>query len=145
MFIARLTGTPAFDPSGDQLGKVRDAVGPCARPRAPRIIGLVIEVQPRRRIFVPMTRVNSIDVAGVVVSGLLNLRRFEQRPGERLVVGELLDSPVNLVEDDMTVTCSMSEWSNSAIAIGKSRRSTFSAKARNCAARVSSSSSTGTR
>ena len=51
-----------------------------------------------------MTRVNSIDVAGVVVSGLLNLRRFEQRPGERLVVGELLDSPVTLVEDDTTVT-----------------------------------------
>jgi CBS domain-containing protein len=100
-----LTGTPAFDPSGDQLGKVRDAVAALrSGPRPPRIIGLVIEVQPRRRIFVPMTRVNSIDVAGIVMSGLLNLRRFEQRPGERLVVGELLDSPVTLVEDDSTVT-----------------------------------------
>ena len=46
-----------------------------------------------------MTRVTSIDAGGVVVSGLLNLRRFEQRPGEVLVVGELLDSPVTLVED----------------------------------------------
>ena len=105
MFIARLTGTPVFDPSGDQLGKVRDAVAALRSGlRPPRIIGLVIEVQPRRRIFVPMTRVNSIDVAGVVVSGQLNLRRFEQRPGERLVVGELLDSPVTLVEEDTTVT-----------------------------------------
>ena len=51
-----------------------------------------------------MTRVTSIDAAGVVVSGLLNLRRFEQRPGERLVVGELLDSPVTLVEDQSQVT-----------------------------------------
>ncbi|MFL6180434.1 MAG: magnesium transporter MgtE N-terminal domain-containing protein [Actinomycetes bacterium] len=105
VFIARLTGTPVFDPSGDQFGKVRDAVAALRSGlRPPRIIGLVIEVQPRRRIFVPMTRVNSIDVAGVVVSGQLNLRRFEQRPGERLVVGELLDSPVTLVEEDTTVT-----------------------------------------
>jgi Mg/Co/Ni transporter MgtE len=51
-----------------------------------------------------MTRVTSIDAGGVVVSGLLNLRRFEQRPGELLVVGELLDSPVTLVEDSTTVT-----------------------------------------
>jgi flagellar motility protein MotE (MotC chaperone)/CBS domain-containing protein len=105
VFIARLTGTPTFDPSGDQLGKVRDAVAALrSGDRPPRIIGLVVEVPPRRRIFVPMTRVTSIDASGVVISGLLNLRRFEQRPGERLVVGELLDSPVTLVQEDTTVT-----------------------------------------
>ena len=105
VFIARLTGTSAFDPSGDQLGKVRDAVATLrAGSRPPRIIGLVLEVPPRRRIFVPMSRVTSIDANGVVVSGLLNLRRFEARPSEQLVVGELLDSPVTLVEDGSTVT-----------------------------------------
>ncbi|MEO8106974.1 MAG: CBS domain-containing protein [Actinomycetes bacterium] len=105
VFIARLTGTAVFDPSGDQLGKIRDVVATLrAAPRPPRIIGLVLEVQPRRRIFVPMTRVTSIDAGGVVVSGLLNLRRFEQRPGELLVVGELLDSPVALLEDQENVT-----------------------------------------
>jgi Mg/Co/Ni transporter MgtE len=51
-----------------------------------------------------MTRVTSIDADGVVVSGLLNLRRFEQRPGEMLVVGELLDSHVTVVEDESPVT-----------------------------------------
>jgi len=105
VFIARLTGASVFDPSGDQLGKIRDVVATLrAAPRPPRIIGLVLEVQPRRRIFVPMTRVTSIDAGGVVVSGLLNLRRFEQRPGEMLVVGELLDSHVTLVEDAAPVT-----------------------------------------
>ena len=105
VFIARLTGASVFDPSGDQLGKIRDVVATLrADPRPPRIIGLVLEVQPRRRIFVPMTRVTSIDAGGVVISGLLNLRRFEQRPGELLVVGELLDSPVTLVEDETAVT-----------------------------------------
>lgn len=105
VFIARLTGVLAFDPTGDQLGKIRDVVATLREaPRPPRIIGLVLEVQPRRRIFVPMTRVTSVDATGVVVSGLLNLRRFEQRPGEVLVVGELLDSPVTLVEDTTPVT-----------------------------------------
>jgi len=105
VFIARLTGASVFDPSGDQLGKIRDVVATLrAVPRPPRIIGLVLEVQPRRRIFVPMTRVTSIDADGVVVSGLLNLRRFEQRPGEMLVVGELLDSHVTVVEDESPVT-----------------------------------------
>jgi flagellar motility protein MotE (MotC chaperone) len=105
VFVARLTGTAVFDPSGDQLGKIRDVVATLrAAPRPPRVIGLVLEVQPRRRIFVPMTRVTTVDAGGVVVSGLLNLRRFETRPGEVLVVGELLDSPVSLVEDSSTVT-----------------------------------------
>ncbi len=62
------------------------------------MIGLVLEVQPRRRIFVPMTRVNSIDANGVIVTGLVNLRRFEKRPGEVAIVGELLDSTVSLVD-----------------------------------------------
>jgi flagellar motility protein MotE (MotC chaperone) len=98
-------GVPVFDPGGDQLGKIRDVVATLrAAPRPPRIIGLVIEVQPRRRIFVPMTRVTSVDASGVVVSGLLNLRRFEQRAGEVLVVGELLDSGVTLVEGGERVT-----------------------------------------
>jgi flagellar motility protein MotE (MotC chaperone) len=104
VFIARLTGVAVFDPSGDQLGKVRDAVVTLREDRQPRVIGLVIEVQPRRRIFVPMTRVTSLDAGGIVISGLLNLRRFEQRPGERLVVGELLESSVTLKERDESVS-----------------------------------------
>ncbi len=105
VFIARLLGVPVFDPGGDQLGKIRDVVATLrSAPRPPRIIGLVLEVQPRRRIFVPMTRVTSVDAGGVVVSGLLNLRRFEQRTGEVLVVGELLDSAVTLRDGGERVT-----------------------------------------
>lgn len=51
-----------------------------------------------------MTRVTTIEAAGVVVSGLVNLRRFEQRAGEILVVGELFDSSVALVENGERVT-----------------------------------------
>ena len=57
-FVARLAGLSVFDPLGDQVGRVRDVVVTFSRPRrAPRVIGLVVEVPGRRRVFVPMTRV----------------------------------------------------------------------------------------
>jgi flagellar motility protein MotE (MotC chaperone) len=97
VFIARLIGVSVFDPGGDQVGRIRDVLVTLRESnRPPRVIGLVVEVQPRRRIFLPMTRITSIDAGGVVASGLVNLRRFEQRTGEILAVGELLDSSVML-------------------------------------------------
>ena len=68
------------------------------------MLGLVVEVPGRRRIFVPMTRVTSIDAGQVITTGLVNLRRFEQRPTETLVLGELLDRTVTLLEDGAPVT-----------------------------------------
>jgi flagellar motility protein MotE (MotC chaperone)/sporulation protein YlmC with PRC-barrel domain len=105
VFIARLAGLAVFDPNGDQVGRVRDAVAMLRLGhQAPRVIGLVVEVQPRRRIFVPMTRVTSIDAGQVITTGLVNLRRFEQRATETLVLAELLDRKVTLIETDETVT-----------------------------------------
>jgi flagellar motility protein MotE (MotC chaperone)/sporulation protein YlmC with PRC-barrel domain len=105
VFLARLAGIGVFDPNGDQVGKVRDAIVVLrigANP--PRLTGLVVEVQPRRRIFVPMTKVTAIDAGQVIVTGTVNLRRFEQRGNESLVTGELLDRTVDLVESGEHVT-----------------------------------------
>src|SRR5262249_60380784 len=62
----------------------------------PRVIGLVVEVPGRRRVFVPMTRVTSIDAGQVITTGLVNMRRFEQRPTETLLLAEMLDRTVSL-------------------------------------------------
>jgi flagellar motility protein MotE (MotC chaperone) len=67
------------------------------------VLGLIIEVPPRRRIFVPITRVTSIDNGTVVMTGLLNMRRFEQRTNEIMVNAEMLDSSVKLIESGETV------------------------------------------
>ena len=105
VFIARLAGIAVFDPRGDQVGKVRDVVVTLRHgSNPPRVLGLVVEVQPRRRIFCPMTRVTNIDAGAVVTTGLLNMRRFEQRSGETLVLGELLDKRVTLLETEEAVT-----------------------------------------
>jgi flagellar motility protein MotE (MotC chaperone) len=98
VFIARLSGIGVFDPSGDQLGRVRDAVTTLRVDRQPpRILGLVVELQQRHRIFVPMGRVTRIEPDQVVLSsGTVNMKRFERRSSETLVLAELLDRTVTL-------------------------------------------------
>ena len=97
VFVARLTGLSVFDPLGDQVGRVRDVVVMFSPKRpAPRVIGLVVEVPGRRRVFVPMTRVTSIDAGAVITTGLVNMRRFEQRTNETLVAAELFDRRVTV-------------------------------------------------
>ena len=105
VFLARLAGTGVFDPNGDQVGKVRDAVATLrSNNQSPRILGLIVEVPPRRRIFVPITRVTSIDNGHVIITGLLNMRRFEPRTNEITVLSEMLDSSVVLVDTEENVT-----------------------------------------
>lgn len=100
VFLARLSGTAVFDPNGDQVGRVRDAVVALQPGHAqPRVLGLVVEVPGRRRIFLPMTRVLSIEPGAVISTGLVNLRRFERRPTETLAIGELLDREVTLLPE----------------------------------------------
>ncbi|MFE7269519.1 magnesium transporter MgtE N-terminal domain-containing protein [Streptomyces sp. NPDC057623] len=105
IFVSHLAGVAAFDPNGDQVGRVRDLVVMLrVGRRPPRLLGLVVELSTRRRIFLPMTRVTSIESGQVITTGVLNVRRFEQRPTERLVFGELLDRRVTLVETGEEVT-----------------------------------------
>ncbi len=102
-FVSHLSGIGVFDREGDPLGKVRDLVVVLRHDREPpRVLGLVMEVPPRRRIFLPITRVTSIDAGQVVVQARLDLRRFQQRPGETLVIGELFDRRVTVRETGQT-------------------------------------------
>lgn len=96
VYVARLAGTKVFDPLGDQVGRVRDVVIMLRSHGAPRAVGFVVEVPGRKRVFLPLTRVTSIAPGQVISTGLLNMRRFEQRPMETLAVGDLLDRVVDL-------------------------------------------------
>ena len=100
IYLARLAGVAVFDPNGDHLGRVRDAVlRPREGDRPPRVTGLIVEIQQRRRIFVPLGRVNAFDADAVLLNtGTINLKRFEQRAGELLALGDVLDRRVTIVE-----------------------------------------------
>lgn len=105
IFVSHLAGVAVFDPNGDTVGRVRDLVVVLrVGRRPPRVLGLVVELSTRRRIFLPMTRVTGVESGQVITTGVLNVRRFEQRPTERLVFGELLDRRVTLGETGEEVT-----------------------------------------
>lgn len=127
VFIARLAGLAVFDPNGDQVGRVRDAVvrlRTTARP--PQVVGLVAEMPMRRRIFLPINRITSIDADAVVLgTGMLNLRRFEKRPNELLVLEDLLDRRVTIEPAnrpgtvvDLAMECNRAgEWTLTRVAV----------------------------
>lgn len=104
VFVARLAGTPVFDPIGDQVGFVYDVVVLFGLRGEPSAVGLVVEVPGKRRVFLPLTRVTSIDNGQVITTGLVNIRRFARRDAETLVLGELLDQTVTLRETGEPVT-----------------------------------------
>ncbi len=105
VYVARLVGLPLFDPQGDQVGKVRDVVAAVRSEKSqPRVLGLVVEVFGRRRIFVPMTRVTGVDSVAVYTTGLVNMRRFEQRSTETLVIGQMLDKTVTITDSQVVGT-----------------------------------------
>jgi len=105
VYVARMTGLTVYDPNGDQVGRVRDVVARQRETRPPHVIGLVAELPLRRRIFLPIGRVVSIDAEAVALgSGTISLRRFEKRPGELLVLEELLDRQVTVVDGDVPCT-----------------------------------------
>ncbi|PRY60239.1 Mg/Co/Ni transporter MgtE [Knoellia remsis] len=100
VFVGRLAELAVFDPLGDPVGRVRDVVVTFSAQRSrPRVIGLVVEVPGRRRVFVPMTRVTSVDGGQVITTGLVNMRRFEQRPNETLVLAELIERKVTVRDE----------------------------------------------
>ncbi|MGZ5368304.1 MAG: magnesium transporter MgtE N-terminal domain-containing protein [Aeromicrobium sp.] len=127
IFLSRLIGQEVFDPAGDQVGKLRDIVVAIRSEKRPRVLGLVVEVLGRRRVFLPMTRVTSLDSGQIITTGVLNVRRFEKRSTETLVLHELLDRTVTLPEgisgtvyDVSMEQNSRKNWSISQVAVHES-------------------------
>lgn len=99
IFVARLLGLDVFDPLGDRLGRLRDVVVVSRGPKkAPSCVGVVVEVPGRRRVFVPMTRIQSMESTQIICSGLVNMRRFQQRGQEILVVAEMFDRVITFTD-----------------------------------------------
>jgi len=106
VFIARLSGIGVFDPNGDALGRMREAVATLrVDHQPPRVLGLVVELPGRHWIFVPMGRVARIEPDAIVLSsGTVNMKRFDTRPSEVLVLAGLLDREVTVHEPHQRVT-----------------------------------------
>ncbi|MFM9377748.1 magnesium transporter MgtE N-terminal domain-containing protein [Gordonia sp. VNK21] len=103
VFVARLVGLTVLGPDGESIGRVRDVVISMSLPgHRPRALGLAVELTTRRRIFVPMLRVTSIEADAVTLTtGRVNLRSLHLRPNEALAVGQILDSRVRIDDPDL--------------------------------------------
>jgi CBS domain-containing protein/sporulation protein YlmC with PRC-barrel domain len=98
VFAARLAGCSVFDPAGDKVGRVRDVLVVYRASQGPRVVGFIVEVPGKRRVFLAVGRVTSIGSGQIIATGLINLRRFEQRGGEVRVLAELIGRRVTLVD-----------------------------------------------
>lgn len=99
VFVGRLAGRGVFDPVGDQIGKVRDVLVVYRAAASPRVVGLIVEIPGKRRVFVPISRVTSIASGQVITTGLINIRRFEQRRGESRMIAEMIGMRVRLAPE----------------------------------------------
>jgi CBS domain-containing protein len=118
VFVARLAGCSVFDPAGDRVGKARDVVVVYRRDESPVVVGLIVEVPGKRRVFLSIGRITSIGSGQIITTGLINLRRFELRGGEVRVIAELLGRKVAFrdgsgdatIEDVAIVEAGPGEW-----------------------------------
>ena len=130
VFVARLAGCAVFDPAGDRVGRVRDVLVVYRRTESPRVVGLIVEVPGRRRVFLSIGRVTSMASGQVITTGLINLRRFEQRGGEVRVLAELVGRKVTLsgatgttaiIEDVAITESGPGEWAVDQLFVRKPR------------------------
>jgi CBS domain-containing protein/sporulation protein YlmC with PRC-barrel domain len=118
VFAARLAGCSVFDPNGDKVGRVRDVLVVYRTTESPRVIGFIVEVPGKRRVFLSIGRITSIGSGQIITTGLINLRRFEQRGGEVRIIAELLGRKVKLndgtgdatIEDVAIEEIDLGEW-----------------------------------
>ncbi len=111
--------------TGDQVGKVRDVVIQLRTAnRPPRVKGLVIELFARRRVFLPMARVHSIDAQQLAINAQVNANRFVRRDSETLVIDDLFDRIVPrsggqqaIIFDLAMKSSRLREWEISEVAI----------------------------
>ncbi|WP_165063765.1 magnesium transporter MgtE N-terminal domain-containing protein [Marisediminicola senii] len=102
VFVARLAGCSVFDPAGDKVGRVRDVIVVYRNAQPPRVVGLVVEVPGKRRVFLSIGRVTSIGSGQIITTGMINLRRFEQRGGELRLIAEMLGRRMKFVDGSGT-------------------------------------------
>ena len=103
VYLTKLAGMLVLGPDGESIGRVRDIVISLSTThRQPRVLGLVIELLTRKRIFVPILRVTTLNPgSATLATGSVSLRRFSQRPGEILALGQILETRVRINDPDL--------------------------------------------
>jgi magnesium transporter len=93
LYLSQVIGRPVRDRNGEPLGKVADLIVAVGE-RYPPVTGIVVETD-RRRIFVPLTSVESLDADGARLRAqTIDIESFRQRPDEILLRADLMDKQI---------------------------------------------------
>lgn len=121
IFISRLTRLSLVDHDGDPVGRIHDVVLAPSGDEL-RVLGFIAQFQ-RRHIFVNIARVSEIEGTGVRLrGGTVDMRAFQQRPGERLAAHDLFDQKVgDEVLTDLAISAGPDRafWFVTQVALGK--------------------------
>ncbi|WP_394280887.1 magnesium transporter MgtE N-terminal domain-containing protein [Corynebacterium sp.] len=96
LYAGRLSGLQVRGPDYEVIGRVRDVVVTLRpHPQPSRVLGLVVELVNKRRIFLPMLRVASIDPTDIILAtGSVSMRTFRARAGELTIIGDVIGTRV---------------------------------------------------
>jgi CBS domain-containing protein len=98
--LSSVLRSPLLDRAGERLGRVEDLIVRLADGGYPPVTGLKARIGGRE-LFVPVDRIASLAPGAVRLSGeKLSLRKFERRPGEVLLAGDVLGRTLVDVEAD---------------------------------------------
>ena len=100
LHLSSVLRSPLLDRAGERLGRVEDLIVRLADGGYPPVTGLKARIGGRE-LFVPVDRIASLAPGAVRLSGeKLSLRKFERRPGEVLLAGDVLGRKLVDVEAD---------------------------------------------
>jgi flagellar motility protein MotE (MotC chaperone)/sporulation protein YlmC with PRC-barrel domain len=120
LYVSRLNHLPLVAADGSDVGHLEDVVIDLGG-RPPRVNGFIVRVG-RRSVFVGAGRVGEISGEGLRLRrGSINLRQFELRAGERLVVGELFGRRLRnqrVVDVGITPAPEPFAWEVATVAVG---------------------------
>lgn len=124
MYVSRITRLPLVSSDGSDVGHVVDIVLDMGG-QPPRVNGFVIGGVQRRRVFIGAGRVGEIETRGVRLRrGLINLRQFQLREGEKLAAAELIGKRVNgrrVVDIGLVPGPEPFTWEVETVALARSR------------------------
>ncbi|WP_257158722.1 magnesium transporter MgtE N-terminal domain-containing protein [Corynebacterium cystitidis] len=102
LYAGRLSGLQVRGPDFEVIGRVRDVVVTLRPyPQPSRVLGLVVELVNKRRIFLPMLRVASIDPADITLAtGSVSMRTFRVRAGEQTILGDVIGTRIYTNDPD---------------------------------------------
>jgi hypothetical protein len=90
LHLSSVVKSALVDRNGDRLGRVEDLIVRLGDTPHPPLSGLVVRIG-QRSLFVPIERIADIRPGAVELVGeTVNLQRFDRRPGELLLVKDLL-------------------------------------------------------